>query len=219
MSTNSKNQNTFSEVTPEHREKESKQKDMLQFSSKPITCCVSVIDIVNSTKITAQISESKIGLYYSIFLNHVSNIINDHGGNVVKNIGDSLLYYFVNQNESYESIVNSFRCNLNIVKKRDEINKKLEVESLPKVSYRISSDYGKVLMAKSQISLTADIFGSTVNMCTKINHVGKANEFFVGSDLYLNAKNLDEFNFEEINANHLSIFKNTYPVYYVKKAG
>jgi len=76
------------EVTPEHIERETKQKEMLRFATKPMTCCVSVIDIVNSTKTTALISESKVGEFYSVFLNYISNIVNEYGGIVVKNIND-----------------------------------------------------------------------------------------------------------------------------------
>jgi hypothetical protein len=54
-------------------------------------------------------------------------------------------------------------------------------------------------------------------MCAKINHVGKPNTFFIGSDLYINAKNIKGFEFNEITSNELNILKNQYPVYYVKK--
>lgn len=214
MSGNQNKKKPFSEITDEHIAKESIQKEMLQFVSKPITCCVSIIDIVESTKITAHIIDSKIGTYYSIFLNSVSDIVKEHEGVVVKNIGDSLLYYFYSQDNFVEK---SFNCNLDIIKKREQINKKLEKESLPKVRYRISSDYGKVLIAKSLISSANDIFGSTVNMCAKINHVGDPNKFFVGNDLYLHAKNMDQFHFDEIMHKDLSILKNSYPIYYVDK--
>jgi len=205
------------EVTTEHKERETKQKEMLRFATKPMTCCVSVIDIVNSTKTTALISESKIGLFYSMFLNYISDIVNEYGGIVVKNIGDSLLYYFDKQKESDDPIISSFNCNLSIIKKRFDLNKKFEDVDLPKISYRVSSDYGKVFVATSTISSTNDIFGATVNMCAKINHVGNSNEFFIGNDLYLNSKNLKEFNFEEIDGSELNILKNPYPIYYVKQ--
>ena len=36
----------------------------------------------------------KISQYYEIFINSISKIVNRFGGVVVKNLGDSLLYYF-----------------------------------------------------------------------------------------------------------------------------
>ena len=74
-----------------------------------------------------------------------------------------------------------------------------------------------MFVATSRVSLTNDIFGSTVNMCAKINHVGESNKFFIGNDLYLNAKNLNEFNFEKIIGGELNILENPYFIYYVKK--
>ena len=63
------------EVTPEHREKEEQQKDLLKFAGTSITCCVSIIDIVDSTKTTSKIPENtdlKIQTFFfsvSIFYN------------------------------------------------------------------------------------------------------------------------------------------------------
>lgn len=205
------------EVTKEHKEREEKQAELLTFTGKPQTCCVSLIDIVNSTKTTSGIPEDKLGIFYSVFLNFISNIIKKHGGIVVKNIGDSLLYYFADYKEEHNSIIDSCYCNLDIIDKRHDLNKILEEEGLPNISYRVSSDYGKVLVAVSILSSINDIFGPTVNMCAKINHIGNANKFFVGNDLYLNAKKNHEFKFEEIVDNQLTILKNSYPIYYVKK--
>lgn len=49
--------------------------DELSFSNKPIDCCVSVMDMMESTRITANIRAShKIGKYYSIFINNMTTI-------------------------------------------------------------------------------------------------------------------------------------------------
>jgi adenylate cyclase len=204
-------------LSEEHEEREIKQTELLKFTGKSQPCCVSIVDIVNSTRIASTISETKLGSFYSIFLNYVSDLVQTHDGIVVKNIGDSLLYYFEDSSESNNAILSSFNCNLEIVKKRNVLNQKLEAEGLPSISYRVSSDYGQVFLAYSTFSSTSDIFGPTVNMCAKINHVGKSNTFFIGSDLYLNAKNLKGFKFDEIPANNLYVLKNQYPVYDVKK--
>ena len=214
---NSENEKTTFDVPLEHREKEQQQTDLLKFAGSPQVCSVSVIDIVSSTKITSAISESKLGLFYSVFLNYVSDIVRTHGGTVVKNMGDALLYYFTDNKYSQNTIPSSFDCNLDIIAKRDELNNKLLDEGLPKISYRISSDYGKVFVASSLISKINDIFGPTVNMCAKINHVGDPNTFFIGHDLYLHAKNLEGYDFEEISGSQLKILKHPYSTYFVKK--
>ena len=208
----------FFNVTEEHKEREIKQTELLKFAGTPQTCCVSIIDIVNSTKTASGIPESKLGMFYSLFLNYISAIVKQHGGIVVKNIGDSLLYYFAERKDSGNAIVDSFNCNLDIIRHRESLNELMAQEKLPSISYRVSSDYGKVFVAVSTISAINDIFGPTVNMCAKINHIGKPNTFFIGNDLYLNAKHFNEFEFSEIVDNELSILKNPYPTYFVTKS-
>ena len=56
--------------------------------------CVGIVDMVNSTKISASLSNGKISLYYQVFLNSMSEILSRFGGFVVKNVGDCLFYYF-----------------------------------------------------------------------------------------------------------------------------
>ena len=49
--------------------------DELSFSNKPIDCCVSIANMVGSTRITANIRGShKIAKYYSIFINNMAAI-------------------------------------------------------------------------------------------------------------------------------------------------
>jgi len=89
----------------------------------------------------------------------------------VKNIGESLLYYFPVYTKPTDSIVSSVRCNLDIIQQRNDLNKALKGEGLPEISYRISSDFRKVFVAQSSLFLINDVFGPTVNMCAKINHM------------------------------------------------
>ena len=72
----------------------------VDFSDETESYCVGMVDIVNSTKITHQMSREKIPLYYEIFLNSMGQIVNKFGGLVIKNIGDSLLYYFPESSKS-----------------------------------------------------------------------------------------------------------------------
>ncbi len=202
-------------LSSDHTRRDDKQSDMLKFSDMSHFCTVSVIDVVNSTQTTAKIPPSKLGEFYSIFLNSVANIVKENGGVVVKNICDSLLYYFAVSSTTNSCMDDSFRCNLRILEKRDEINDCLVEKGLPKLSYRISSDYGKVFVAMSAISSIDDIFGPAVNMCAKINHVGESNRFFIGHDLYVHAKSVVGYKFDEIDNEKYGIPKFNYPVYYV----
>jgi CheY-like chemotaxis protein len=65
------------------------------------------------------------------------------------------------------------------------INMKLKEERLPCMHYKISADYGRVEVARSLSSpYTDDLFGSTMNVCAKINSMAPVNGMVIGSDLY-----------------------------------
>ena len=73
---------------------------VVDFSGEPKQYCVGFVDIVNSTQISAHLKQEKMSKYYEIFLNSMANIVEKFGGFVIKNIGDSLLYYFPESSNS-----------------------------------------------------------------------------------------------------------------------
>src|SRR4249920_12121 len=72
-----------------------KSNEEILFSGKSMDYCVSIVDIVNSTRIVSEIVDAdQVRKYYTIFQNTVSNIIEKHGAKTFKTLGDSLIYYF-----------------------------------------------------------------------------------------------------------------------------
>jgi len=108
-----------------------KQENILYFSKKTVQCPVGIIDIVNSTNISVSLSEKKMEDFYSIFINDISNIIKKFEGIVVKNIGDSLLFYFPDTLEkshksaNQKSFENTIKCGFAIIDYHSIINKKM----------------------------------------------------------------------------------------------
>ncbi|HZD36287.1 MAG TPA: response regulator [Nitrososphaeraceae archaeon] len=170
--------------------------------------CVCIVDIVNSTLAAAGMTNSqKIRKYYSIFLNTISLIIKGYGGKVTKNVGDSLIYYFAKTTDSSNKLafLDMLECCMTILGVNSIINKRLDEEDLPHISYRISADYGAVELATSATSSNVDIFGSIVNTCAKINELATPNGMVIGQDLYclLSMHNIHEnYSFTEINRFH-----------------
>jgi class 3 adenylate cyclase len=64
------------------------------------------------------------------------------------------------------------------------INGRLNEEKLPSLSYRISADHGEVQFARSASSQSDYLFGSTVNVCAKINSIASPNGMVIGNNLY-----------------------------------
>src|SRR5574338_1519885 len=104
---------------------------------------------------------------------------------------------------------------MEMIKAHKTINSKLHESGLPNVNYRISSDYGLVMTAKSENSISADIFGPTVNLCAKINKKTVSNTMIIGGDLHQIVKSFEEYKFECILEYHNGL-KLHYPVYSIK---
>lgn len=161
--------------------------EQITFMNCTYNYCICFIDIVNSTKNTCDISDSdKIQRYYSIFLNTMASIIKEHNGRVIKNSGDGLLYYFPRTVDLYDELAfqDVIECGLAMIEANGALNLNFNCKGLSSISYRISGNYGKVELAMSLNSYNVDLFGSPVNICSKINHLASSNEMIIHNDLY-----------------------------------
>ncbi len=159
----------------------------ISFETRSESYCVCIVDMVDSTGITSRIGDSKrIMRYYSIFLNSMAAIARGYGARIIKNVGDSLIYYFpetadVTKCSAFEGVLESA---ITMISAHKVINAKLSEEKLPSVDYRTSADYGRVEIAKTSSSMSEDLFGATINMCSKINTKAAPNGIIIGDDLY-----------------------------------
>lgn len=192
--------------------------EMISFSEVYKSYCVGIVDIVNSTRITARLNESKIRKYYGIFLNTMALIVKEYDGIVIKNIGDSLLFYFPKTSDSSDkpAFEKSLECGLKMIDMHNILNDRMSREQLPNLDYRISSDHGMITIAKSVNSFSEDIFGQTVNICAKINNPAKSNSMVIGGDLYQLVKSFEKYRFDSIFEYNNGL-KLHYPVYSVER--
>ena len=103
--------------------------------------------MVNSTSITAKMTNSDyVKKYDGIFINTMATIARNFEGKVIKNTGDSVIYYFPNTCDSSNECAfrNVLECCLTMISATCVIDEKLYEEALPALKYRISADYGKV---------------------------------------------------------------------------
>ena len=199
----------------------------IRFSGDSIKSCVGFIDLVDSTKNTITMEGlDYIRRYYSTFINSVSDCVKSSSGRVVKNIGDCLLFYF--PKTSNDKNENSFRevieCALKILDKRYSINDELSKQNLPPFNFRISIDYGVVDLALVGDYSQIDLFGSTLNLCSKINSSSSLsipNEIIIGDNFYriLNSFSaiVKDFNFSN-NGEYKLTETTGYPTYNVKRS-
>jgi adenylate cyclase len=199
-----------------HDVKERQQIDLLlQFFTSTKNYCVGVVDMVNSTAITMKMPHDKAGRYYSIFLNSLAEVVTRFGAVVVKNAGDSLLYYFPKTEQGdEESFRDVLRCCFAMAAAAPRLNAQMEKEDLPEVRYRISCEYGAVMVAKMSTSSVNDIFGTSVNLCSKMNVLARPGGIVIGEGLYGRVKSFSEYKFEEMRDAPL-FADNDYRVYSV----
>ena len=141
-----------------------------------------------------------------------------YGATVVKNIGDSLLYYFPDTIDPTKKFgfMKSLECCLSMVDMHHPLNERLRALKLPNIDYRISCDYGKVSFARSLGSTNDDIFGAPVNVCAKINPIAIPNSTIIGGDMYRIVRGIPDYQFKEIKPCSLG-FMLDYPVYLVRR--
>jgi CheY-like chemotaxis protein len=194
--------------------------------------------MVDSTETTFTFNDQpdKIRRYYSIFINTLAAMIRNFDAKVIKNTGTSLIYYFPKTSSSYDNL-SAFKdvieCGISMIAADKVINMKLKEEDLPPMHYKISADYGRVEVARSVSSPdTDDLFGSTMNICAKINAMAPPTGMVIGSDLYSIVKKFStssslfgrrsingsssRYHFKKIGEYSISTgFKYQYPVYSV----
>ena len=181
------------------------QDNQITFVNFSNNYCICIIDIIDSTNNTYDILESKkIKQYYSVFLNTMTSIIKRHGGKVIKNAGDNLLYYFPRtmSQRNYLDFQDVIECGLSMIDAKDQLDLLLNLNGLPPINYRISASYGKVELAFVANSSSGDIFGTPVNICSKINPLASSNQMIIHRDLYQIMKEMPYFNdyvFEELD--------------------
>ncbi len=191
----------------------------ISFLDDSMNCCVCFVDIVNSTKVTAEISDArKIGKYYSIFINTMAVLAKNYDAKIVKNAGDALIFYFPETSDANNETAfkNVLECFTTMILARNIITAKLHTENLPSVSYRISADYGKLEVASSTSSKSKDLFGSTMNICAKINSMAEPNGIVIGGDLHQIMQSFSfatQYNFRELQRGYSVGVSQKYPVY------
>jgi class 3 adenylate cyclase len=191
--------------------------DVCAFPGQSERYCVCFVDIVNSTIQTAPLSGVRYREYIGPFLNKMALIARNFAAEVTKIAGDGLIFYFPQTSSASDS--NSFRnileCGITMMAAHKHINARLSVNDLPSLSYRISADYGPVEVVKSSTLQNYDLFGRTMNVCSKINSKAPPNGMVIGRNLYEMVRTLDGYIFTNIGE-YLLGQSEQYAIYSVK---
>jgi class 3 adenylate cyclase len=179
------------------------EEDEITFSGTRENYCLGFIDMMDSTKTALNLNDLQLSRYYSLFLNAMARIVRNFDGKIIKNAGDCLVYYFPETSDANDlsSLSSVLESGLTMLSAHRALNAKLSEEKLPPLNYRISVEYGKVEVAKSKSSQSDDLFGSTMNICAKINSKAPANGMVIGEAFYRLANQSffrDNYRFEKV---------------------
>src|SRR5688572_14359921 len=197
----------------------------IRFAGDSIKSCIGFIDLVDSTKNTITMEGlDYIRKYYSKFINSTSEVVKSYNGKVIKNIGDCLLFYFPKTTDfkNIETFRETLDCAFKILEVRYIVNAELSKEHLPPFNYRITIDYGVLDLALVGDYSQIDLFGTTINLCSKINSssLSVPNEIIIGDNFYRILKSfptvINNYNF--INNGEYKITEsNKYSTYNIKR--
>ena len=208
---------TLSEQLPQKLLKMDIQDYMVAFSGQTQSYCVGIVDMVDSTKISARLPVSSSSKYYGIFLNTMARILNRFGGMIIKNVGDSLMFYFPESSKGRRyGFMTCIEGCLAMVEAHGYICEMAKKEGLPPFNYRISCDYGPVVVMKQNESSQIDMIGPPMNICNKINRMAPHNCFIIGADLYETTKKFTEYSFLS-HGKYNSELKSNYSIYLVSR--
>ncbi len=162
--------------------------------------------------------------YYSTFINSASEVVKSYSGKVIKNIGDCLLFYFPKTTDfkDMEVFRETIDCGFKILDERYIVNQELYKQHLPPFNYRITIDYGVLDLALVGDYSQIDLFGSSINLCSKINSSSLSipNEIVIGDNLYRILKSFSNIinKYDFINNGEFKVSENIqYLIYIIKR--
>ena len=185
--------------------------------SKPKSFCIGMVDIVDSTKTVDQLNSDDVPKYYEIFLNNMAKVVYSNNGDILKIMGDSLLFYFKDtcHPQNHSGFLDAMECGFSMINIHTKLNNILDRYMLPSIDFRISFDYGNVTVMKTKNGLI-DLVGPTINTCSKINTLSDRNNMVIGRTVYDKIKTYDQFFFKHIG-DFVVRSTHSYPIYAISK--
>jgi hypothetical protein len=135
----------------------------------------------------------------------------------------AIVYYFIFQKHlisGTQILQQAIEYDFKILDERYKINDKLTRKHLPTFNFRMSLDYGVLDLALVGDYSQTDLFGSKLNLCSKINSsFSISNEIIIGDKLYkvLKSSNIVN-NYYFINNGEYKLTEtNRYPTYNIRR--
>jgi class 3 adenylate cyclase/tetratricopeptide (TPR) repeat protein len=111
-------------------------------------------------------------------------IVEDYGGSLIKEVGDSVMVYF-------PDALNALKASIKMQHQFNSYNKNNESQN--EIHIRVGIHFGKVIVEEK------DIYGDVVNVAAKLTNLANGDQVFISREVYELTKNMSSAKFELVN--------------------
>ena len=169
--------------------RESCKKFLRRHVDQKIPVVVLYVDIERSTRMSISLQAAEFASILKIFSQEMSLLVEDHGGYVLKYVGDAVIGLFPAKHDKHEASRNALIC-ANEMQEilQGSINPELVAHGLPQIGAKISLDYGELLVVLYGKSLRShiDTVGASISIAAKMLAFAKVGQIIVGDSFYNN---------------------------------
>lgn len=164
-------------------------KFLRRHDSERLPLFVLYVDLVDSTKMSADLSPDALNLIIRTFSQEMSYVVEDFGGYVLKFVGDAVLVYFFDKENSSltaDKIVECARTMHQIIDKA--INPILEKEGFLRLQIKVTIDFGDCSIVRygaDKYRSHIDLIGLTLNLASKMQNYAKPNQTIIGENVFV----------------------------------
>jgi len=189
--------------------------------SKRLSMTVMFIDLVGSTKLSAEIHPMRLGRWVREFSQESAFVIESFGGHVLKYVGDAVIAYFLDEHNPKKNANDSVlaaKALIQVIKNSvDPIMKK---RGLPTLRLHIGMDHGKnsvLLYGHDARKSHIDLIGLTMNLAAKMQSISGINQIVIGDNVYQKLHTAQKKNFKKVPIKRWKYYhiehNRSYPVY------
>jgi adenylate cyclase len=174
--------------------------------SEKMNMFVLFVDLEASTKMSSELSPDVLGKIIRLFSQEMAYVIEDHGGYVLKYMGDAVIGYFPADTMLQMVAKKSIYCALTMVNIIERaINPVLQDKGYPRLKIKVSIDLGENSIMRYGLDKKKshmDIIGLAINLASKmLQGVAKSNHLVIGNHVYLKLPRHLKIGFKKLHTN------------------
>jgi len=162
-----------------------KERDQFLSGGRPrprrLTATILFSDVVDFTTVSETLEPQVLMDWFYEFMAAVTPLVNDHGGVILRFLGDSIMAAFgapvarTTPGQIREDAVNAVKCALAMQERVSALNRRLEQLGLPLISMRVGILTGPVVAGSlgSAARLEYNLHGDTVNTASRLESFDK----------------------------------------------